>query len=112
MAVVWQVSRARPRLSIWEGQGKRYEGVPLRVSYLLLQQLDLVLTLVAISLGLSELNPLMRNMLTSLPQLLVAKVAIPLLIAWRVPSKLLIPAILLLAVVVGWNVKELLVFFF
>ena len=112
MAIVWQVNRTRPRFSILKRHEESFGGVALRVSYLSLQLLDLILTIFAVSIGLSELNPLMRNLLASLPQLLVAKLAIPLLIAWLVPSKLLIPAILLLTVVVGWDVKELIVFFF
>ena len=77
---------------------------------MLLNLLDLALTLSAVSLGLSELNPLMRYLITVPAMLLVIKVAIPLLIAWLAPGRLLIPAIVLLFLVVCWNAKELLVF--
>ena len=77
---------------------------------MLLNQFDLALTVLAVSLGLSELNPLMRHLLAVPALLLVLKVAVPLLIAWLTPGKLLLPAIVLLGLVVGWNVKELLLF--
>ena len=77
---------------------------------MLLNLLDLVLTLSAVSLGLSELNPLMRYLITVPAMLFVIKVAIPLLIAWLAPGRLLVPAIVLLFLVVCWNAKELLVF--
>ncbi len=68
------------------------------------------MTLFAISLGLSELNPLMRYLVTVPFLLLIVKCAIPLLIAWLIPGKLLLPAIILLALLVSWNVKEMLLF--
>ncbi len=77
---------------------------------MLLHQFDLVLTLLAASLGLSELNPLMRYILAVPLQLAIFKFAIPLLIAWLIPGKLLIPAVVLLSLLVSWNAKELLVF--
>ena len=77
---------------------------------MLLNLLDLVLTLSAVSVGLSELNPLMRYLITVPAMLFVIKVAIPLLIAWLAPGRLLVPAIVLLFLVVCWNAKELLVF--
>lgn len=83
-----------------------------KVLFVLLNQLDLVLTSLALSLGLYELNPFMRNLVNAPFQLLVLKFAVPLLIAWLVPGKFLIPAIILLSLVVGWNVKELLLFLF
>ena len=77
---------------------------------MLLNLLDLGLTLYAVSVGLSELNPLMRYLITVPAMLFVIKVAIPLLIAWLAPGRLLVPAIVLLFLVVCWNAKELLVF--
>jgi hypothetical protein len=82
-------------------------NIILKVLYLLLQSIDLGLTVLAVQLGYPELNPLMRAALMSTSSLLIMKVFIPLLICWLVPGKLLIPAIALLAVIVGWNVKEL-----
>ena len=62
------------------------------------------------SIGLSELNPVMRQLANMPLQLVIIKCAIPLLIAWLAPGKLLLPAIILLCLVVSWNIKELLLF--
>jgi hypothetical protein len=81
-----------------------------KLFFLWLNLVDLALTLVAVSLGLTELNPLIRHMFMAPVTLVIAKAWLPLLLAWVVPGKLLIPAIALLMVVVGWDVKELIVF--
>jgi hypothetical protein len=73
---------------------------------------DLILTLTAVNLGLSEINPVIRLALQIPALLLIIKLFIPVLIAWLMPGKLLIPSIILLALIVVWNLKELLVFFF
>ncbi|MBA7703682.1 hypothetical protein ES703_112474 [subsurface metagenome] len=79
-----------------------------KVTFVLLCQLDLVMTALAVHLGFYELNPVVRSLLT-VPLLLVfIKCAIPLLIAWLAPGRLLLPAIAFLLLVVGWNTKELL----
>lgn len=75
---------------------------------MLLNQFDLGLTFLAVSLGLTELNPVMKQLLAVPLLLLIVKVAIPLLIAWLTPGKFLLPAIILLCLVVSWNIKELL----
>jgi hypothetical protein len=82
-----------------------------KLAFVILNFLDLGLTLLAISIGLSELNPLMRSMLGAPYQIYLVKMGIPLLLAWLLPGKLLIPAIALLAFIVGWDLKELLVYF-
>jgi len=87
-------------------------GTGEKITFLLLNQLDLVLTVLAASLGLFEVNPWMRGLMGEPVLLLVVKCGVPLLIAWVVPGKLLLPAILLLSLVVAWNIKELLVFCF
>jgi len=99
MAVTWQNRPASVK-------GNR-SNITLKISYITLQLVDLVLTLWAMNLGYLELNPFMKGMLASPLQLAVFKFAVPLLIVTFVPGKLLIPAIMLLAAVVGWNVKEL-----
>ena len=81
-----------------------------KVSFVLLNQLDLILTLYALSLGLYELNPWMRELVTAPFQLLLIKVIIPLFLAWLVPGRLLLPAVTLLVFIVSWDVKELLAF--
>lgn len=84
----------------------------LKISYLVLQVLDLGLTILAMSLGSVELNPIVRASLDSPVQLAVLKGGLPLLIAWMLPGKFLIPGIVFLAFVVGWDVKELMQFYF
>ena len=84
--------------------------VPEKVSFILLNQADLVLTVLAVSYGFYELNPVMRYLVTMPVMLLVFKLAIPLLIAWLAPGRFLLPAIALLSVVVCWNIKELFLF--
>ena len=86
--------------------------IVLKIAYLSLQMFDLGLTLLGAHFGFPELNPLMRVSLASPGQLVVFKLGIPLLISWFVPGKFLIPAIVLLCGVVGWNIKELLILVF
>lgn len=82
-----------------------------KITFILLNLCDLSLTTLAISLGLTELNPFVR-LLMELPVLLITvKLAIPVLIAWIMPGKLLWPSIALLVAIVLWNIKELVVFF-
>lgn len=83
-----------------------------KVSFVFLNQCDLLLTIFATYLGFYEVNPLMRYLLTVPLLLVIMKLAIPLFIAWLAPGKLLIPSIILLLLLVGWNVKELLLFLF
>jgi len=82
--------------------------IVFKIAYLSLQAVDLALTLLAANLGFPELNPIIGASLDSPFQLVIFKVGIPLLIALLIPGKLLIPAIVLLAAVVGWDLKELL----
>ena len=83
-----------------------------KASFVLLNQFDLALTILAIYLGLTELNPLIRHLVNIPVLLLVVKLVIPLLIAWLIPGKLLLPSIAVLALAVIWNLKELVVFLF
>jgi len=84
----------------------------LKAAFLSLQLIDLVLTLVAARYGYPELNPLVRASLDSIYKLAIFKFAIPVLISWFVPGRWLVPAILMLVGVVGWNVKELIMLAF
>jgi len=99
-------SRASLAHYLWRRQP---DGTDLRlkISYLGLQVLDLGLTLWALAFGAQELNPLLRAALDSPVQLLVIKVGLPLWLVWVLPGRFLIPAIVLLLFVVGWDVKEL-----
>jgi hypothetical protein len=81
-----------------------------KLGFIALNLADLILTLYANYMGFTEINPLMRGLLGSPLQLIVTKCAIPIAFAWLIPGRLLLPAILLLSFVVGWNVKELVVF--
>ena len=85
-------------------------GTAAKVSFIFLTQFDLVLTVLALSLGLNELNPFMRFLINIPVLLLVVKILIPLLIAWLIPGKLLLPSVALLALAAVWNIKELVVF--
>ncbi len=84
----------------------------LKVAFLSLQLADFALTLVAARYGYPELNPLLRTSVGSLSLLAIFKFAIPVAISWFVPGRWLVPAILLLCGVVGWNIKELLMLAF
>ena len=81
-----------------------------KVLFILLCAFDLTLTVVAVSMGLLELNPFVRYLIQIPVLLLVIKLVIPVLIAWLLPGRLLWPSIALLALVVVWNIKELAVF--
>lgn len=96
---------------LWSSAASVRKCLVEKLSFVLLNQLDLALTLVAFYLGLSEINPLMAIVLKTAPlQLVLFKVAIPALIAWLCPGKLLIPGVAALLFVVGWDIKELFVF--
>ena len=98
------------RANLWASAATFRQCAAEKISFVLLNQLDLTLTVLAVSLGLSELNPLMRHLVAVPLLLLTIKCAVPLLIAWLIPGKFLLPAIILLSLVVSWNAKELLLF--
>jgi hypothetical protein len=80
-----------------------------KASFILLSVFDLALTILSMYLGLWEMNPLVR-FLVHIPILLVmVKLVIPVLIAWIMPGRLLLPPAAALAAVVIWNIKELFV---
>jgi hypothetical protein len=101
MAVLW--TRIRQYFTPVELR----KGLSLRVTYMALQLVDCLMTVLAVNAGYQELNPVMRGMLSSPLELLAFKIVIPLAIAWLVPAKLLIPALVLMLAVIGLNVKEL-----
>jgi len=84
------------------------KGLSLRVAYMALQLIDCLMTVLAVNAGFEEMNPVMRGLLGSPVQLLTFKLIVPLAIAWLVPARLLLPALALLLVIIGFNVKELL----
>ena len=86
-------------------------GGSFKLAFVGLIYLDLMLTLLALQLGFTEMNPFMLRLITRPEQLLLVKVVLPPLIAWLVPARLLLPAIIVLLAVSGWNIRELLVSF-
>jgi len=81
-----------------------------KLSFVALSVLDLTLTLLAMRLGFYEINPFIRFLVHVPLLLLLIKLVIPVLIAWLMPGKLLLPSIAVLALIFIWNVKELVVF--
>ncbi len=98
--------------NLWDSSATFRRCTAEKASFVLLNQFDLTLTVLAVYLGLSELNPLIRQLVNIPILLLVVKLALPLLIAWLIPGKLLLPSIALLTLVIIWNIKELVVFLF
>jgi hypothetical protein len=82
-----------------------------KIAFVVLNQVDLGLTLLAIHLGFSELNPLVNSMLDMPVLLVLVKLVLPVGIAWLMPGRLLWPSIGLLGLVVIWNLVELITFF-
>jgi hypothetical protein len=81
-----------------------------KVSFILLGVFDLALTILAMRLGLWELNPIIRFLVRIPVLLVVVKFVLPVLIAWVMPGRLLWPSIGAMAAVIFWNIKELVVF--
>ena len=88
------------------------KGLSLRVAYMALQLADCLMTIFAVNAGFEELNPVMQGLLGSQVQLVTFKIIVPLAIAWLVPARLLIPALVLLLAIIGLNVKELIFLMF
>jgi hypothetical protein len=92
----------------WLGSAATFEKCTAeKLSFILLCLLDLGLTLLAINLGFSEINPLVGFMIQAPALLITIKLVIPVIIAWLAPGKLLWPSIILMTLVIIWNVKEL-----
>jgi hypothetical protein len=105
------LSQIRDRYTTLNNRFNTRWGSWFKLSYLFLQQVDLVLTIYAMSIGAMELNPLLRIVLGSLPLVLVFKVAIPVAMVYFIPGALLIPGILIQGAVIAWNIHQLLAFF-
>jgi hypothetical protein len=86
------------------------KSTTLKVSFILLALLDLILTILAMYLGLWEMNPMVR-FLVHVPLLLILiKLVIPVAAAWVMPGRLLWPCIVALVAVVVWNIWQLIAF--
>lgn len=96
--------------SWWDSSATFRKCTAEKASFILLSQFDLTLTVLAVNLGLAELNPFIRYLVQIPALLLVVKLAIPVLIAWLMPGRLLWPSIALLVLVVIWNIKELVIY--
>ena len=87
--------------------------LPEKLSFVALNCVDLVLTVLAMNRGLQEMNPLMEGWMFQSPlALILVKLVFPAIIAWLIPGKLLLPGIIFLSLVVLWYIKELLIFLF
>ncbi len=82
-----------------------------KITFISLSLLDLTLTILAMYLGLWEMNPIVRFLVHLPILLLVVKLFIPIFAAWILPGRLLWPSIAAMGLVVIWNIKELIVFF-
>ena len=96
--------------SWWDSSATFKKCTIEKVSFVILNQVDLTLTLVAMHLGFDELNPFVGFLLEIPALLVVAKGILPLLIAWLMPGRLLWPSIALLFGVAVWNIKELIAY--
>lgn len=83
-------------------------GTATKVAFICLLYLDLLLTVYAVENGATELNPVMASLLGQPWALALVKVLAPLLIAWAVPSKLLMLSIVFMSGVTGWNAVQIL----
>lgn len=83
-----------------------------KLVFILLNWLDLSLTMFALTIGATELNPLVRYMFVSPVLIYAAKIVVPMFFAWLLPGKILLPSIGLLVLVACWNIKELLIYYF
>ncbi len=97
--------------SWWDSSATFRRCTAEKASFILLSQFDLTLTVLATNLGLTEFNPFIRYLIQIPALLLVVKLAIPILIAWLMPGRLLWPSIGLLILIVVWNIKELVIYF-
>ena len=96
----------RSRSILSELNGRNW-NIGLKLTYISLQLVDLGLTLLAVGSGYHELNPFIRGLLDAPLQLFAVKLIIPAVIALLIPGRFLIPGVLLLTLIIGWNVKEL-----
>lgn len=83
-------------------------GLREKVCFVVLVYLDVFLTLYALQSGFSELNPFALRIFSDPQKLFLVKGLSPALIAFFVPGKFLLPAILAMSFVTLWNFKELL----
>jgi hypothetical protein len=88
------------------------KSTALKVSFILLALFDLILTILAMYLGLWEMNPMVRFLIHVPLLLILIKLVIPVAAAWIMPGRLLWPCIVALGAVVVWNIWQLIDFGF
>lgn len=93
--------------SLFASAGTYRREAAWKVAFVAFVFVDLLLTLYAFSHGFAELNPLVLALLERPWGLALAKGLAPLIIAWLVPGRLLVPSILLLIGINGWNLAQL-----
>jgi len=96
--------------SWWDSSATFRRCTAEKATFILLCQFDLTLTILAVNLGMTELNPFVRYLIQIPVLLLVIKLVIPIIIAWLMPGRLLWPSIGLLTLIVVWNIKELVIY--
>jgi hypothetical protein len=95
---------------LWDSAATFRTDTVVKITFILLNQFDLALTVFALRLNFSELNPFLGSLLTSPVRLLIIKLFIPIVLGWLVPGKLLWPSIVLLTLITIWNLKELILY--
>ena len=78
-----------------------------KIAFVSLIYLDVLLTLIALSMGFTEMNALAKTLFESPLRLALLKVALPPVLAWLSPALLLLPSIAIMCLVNLWNIKEL-----
>lgn len=96
---------------IFDSAGTFRRAVAPKAIYIILNQLDLAMTLAAVHSGLKEMNPMFRSVLHEPLLLSLMKVLMPVLIAWLAPGKMLLPAIIFVALVCAWDANCLFIHF-
>jgi len=96
--------------SWWESAATFKKCTVEKVSFIFLCLLDFVLTIVALNLGIFEINPLVVYLIQIPVLFLTVKLFMPVIFAWILPGRLLLPFIGLLVFAVIWNIKELVIY--
>lgn len=86
-------------------------GITVKLLFVLLAAIDFLFTVLAVQLGFTEHNPVVARLLYSPSYLFLLKVVASFFLAWLVPSRLLLPSVGILSLVVAWDLKELVMFF-
>ena len=96
--------------TLLEGALTFRQDSPGKITFIVLIYMDALLTLMALSAGMTELNPIAKALFENPLQLFAFKIAAPPYIAWLSPTLLLLPSIGFMLFVNAWNIKEFLLF--